>query len=116
MATNDFSLAGKWLHPDFEYYMPQTGEYLCGKSDFIALNENYPTEGRWSFDVQSIVSEGETVVSDVEITDGSFVARALTFHALKDGLIWRQKEYWPEDYPAPEWRSTLVEHLDTAPF
>lgn len=28
MASNDFGFAARWLHPDFEHFMPQTREYL----------------------------------------------------------------------------------------
>lgn len=116
MSSNDFTFASSWLHPDFEYYMPQTREYLRGRLNFAALNDGYPAEGKWSFAVQSIVSDGENAVSDVVITDGSVKARAITFHTLQDGLIVRQKEYWPDDYPAPEWRKQWVQYVEVAPF
>ena len=116
MSSNDFSFASKCLHADFEYYMPQTREYLQGRANFVALNEGYPTDGKWFFSVQSIISDGNSAVSDVEITDGVMEARAITFHTLQDGLIFRQKEYWPDDYPAPEWRREWVQTVDVAPF
>ena len=42
MATNDFHHASRWLDPGFEYYMPQTREYLRGPEAFAALNTAYP--------------------------------------------------------------------------
>ncbi len=116
MGSNDFTYASTRLHPDFEYYMPQTREYLRGRSDFAALNDSYPAEGKWIFSVQSIVSDGQNAVSDVVITNGAMKARAVTFHTLQDGLIIRQKEYWPEDYPAPDWRKEWVKTVDVVPF
>ena len=116
MATNDFTHAARWLHPDFEYYMPQTREYLRGRADFAALNAAYPASGPWVFTVRSILAEGARAVSDVEVTDGTLRARAITFHTLEDGLIRRQVEYWPDDYPAPDWRRGFVQVLDRPPF
>ncbi|WP_147107322.1 nuclear transport factor 2 family protein [Tateyamaria sp. syn59] len=116
MASNDFTYASTWLHPAFEYYMPQTGEYLKGRDDFAALNAAYPAEGKWEFTVRSIVGDGDTVVSDVEVTDGSVTARAVTFHTVKDALIWRQKEFWPDPYPAPGWRAAWRQIMDAPPF
>jgi hypothetical protein len=116
METNDFVSASECLHPDFEYYMPQTREYLRGRANFVALNDGYPAKGKWSFAVHSIVSDGKNGVSDVKITDGYMKARAITFHMLHDGLIVRQREYWPDDYPAPEWRKKWVQHIEVAPF
>lgn len=116
MGTNDFSHASKWLHPEFEYYMPQTREYLRGRENFAAFNAAYPADGEWHFSVQSVISDGLNAVSDVEITDGAMRARAITFHVLQDGLIIRQKEYWPDEYPAPDWRADWMQVVDTPPF
>jgi len=116
MGTNDFSYASSWLHPDFEYYMPQTSEYLCGRDAFAALNHAYPTNGKWTFVVQSIVADGNEAVSDVEVTDGSMNARAITFHELKDGLILRQTEFWPDNYSAPNWRTEWTKTIKVSPF
>jgi ketosteroid isomerase-like protein len=116
MESNDFTFASKWLHQDFEYYMPQTREYLRGREDFAALNDGYPADGKWSFVVRSVVSDGKNAVSDVEVTDGAMKARAITFHTLHDGLILRQKEYWPDDFAAPSWRKKWMRSMDVPPF
>lgn len=116
MGSNDFDFAATWLHPDFEYFMPQTGEYLIGRNAFAQMNAAYPSEGKWVFSIQSLVSNGDVAVSDVKITDGSMKARAITFHVLKDGLILRQTEFWPDTYDAPEWRSQWMKVLNEAPF
>lgn len=109
MGSNDFAHASRWLAPSFEYFMPQTGEYLQGPAAFAALNTAYPAEGRWQFAVRSVVSAGAEAVSDVVVTDGTMEARALTFHTVQDGLICKQIEYWPDPYDAPEWRKPWVE-------
>lgn len=116
MGTNDFDLAAGYLAADFEYFMPQTGEYLAGPTAFAALNKAYPAQGRWVFTVDRIIAAGAEVVSDVRVTDGSMTARAITFHSVAAGLIQRQVEYWPDDYPAPEWRKSLVRVLTDPPF
>ncbi|WP_299869734.1 nuclear transport factor 2 family protein [uncultured Roseobacter sp.] len=77
MGSNDFDFAATRLHPDFEYFMPQTNEYLAGRENFARLNAGFPSEGRWVFSIQSIVSDGNDAVSDVKITDGSMKARAI---------------------------------------
>ena len=116
MGTNDFSKAAIWLHPDFEYFMPQTNEYLTGPENFARFNAAYPTGGTWTFTIQAVVCDDCDAVSDVLISDGQMEARAVTFHKLKDGLIFRQKEFWPDTYPAPEWRSPWMEVVGDAPF
>lgn len=116
MGTNDFAKAAVWLHPDFEYFMPQTNEYLTGRETLARFNSAYPTDGTWIFKIQSLVCGTRDAVSDVLISDGSMHARAVTFHEVRDGLMRRQKEFWPDAYPAPEWRSPWMKVLDEAPF
>ncbi|ANW23113.1 polyketide cyclase [Vibrio coralliilyticus] len=111
MQSNDFYKASEWLSEDFEGVWPQSSEKIVGRDNFAALNTNYPSHGIWTFEIHSTVCEGETVVTDVSITDGTQSARAITFHTVVNGLIAKQVEFWPDNYPAPEWRSQWVEAL-----
>ncbi|MEM7488938.1 MAG: nuclear transport factor 2 family protein [Pseudomonadota bacterium] len=116
MRTNDFTEASQRLAPDFEYYMPQTREYLRGRAAFAGLNADYPTTGRWSFDIRSILADGDRAVSEVRVTDGAQSATAITFHTIRDGLIWRQVEYWPDPYERPAFRTGWTAVVDHPPF
>ncbi|KFI12352.1 nuclear transport factor 2 family protein [Vibrio coralliilyticus] len=111
MQSNDFYKASEWLSEDFEGVWPQSSEKIIGRDNFAALNTNYPSHGIWTFEIHSIVCEGQTVVTDVSITDGTQSARAITFHTVVNGLIAKQLEFWPDNYAAPEWRSQWVEVL-----
>ncbi|OED43306.1 polyketide cyclase [Chromatiales bacterium (ex Bugula neritina AB1)] len=108
MRSNDFYAASKWLTDDFEGHWPQSSEIIAGRDNFAAVNSAYPENGLWEFDLQSIVCEGNSVVTDVSITDGVQRARAITFHTVRGQEISKQVEYWPDDYAAPEWRSQWV--------
>lgn len=108
MQSNDFASASLFLSPDFEGYWPQSGELILGRENFVAINSKYPTQGKWQFEIHSVVCEGEQVVTDVSVTDGKQKARAITFHTVQDGLISQQKEFWPDPMPALEWRAKWV--------
>jgi hypothetical protein len=108
MKTNDFKKASEWLSEDFEGFWPQSSELIVGRNNFFAINSYYPANGKWLFEINSIVCENDTVVTDVSVTDGIQKARAITFHTIKDNLIKKQVEFWPDEYPAPEWRSNWV--------
>lgn len=108
MATNDFYKASELLAVDYQCYWPQSDELIQGRKNFAAINTNYPTNGIWGFAITRIVSEGDQVVTEVDITDGSQNAKAITFHTVANGLISKQLEYWPEEYEAPAWRSRWV--------
>lgn len=109
MESNNFSEAAAYLSQEFENYSPQSSEIIHGRDNFVAINSNYPAFGEWRFSVNSIVAEGNVVVTDVSISDGQMNFKAITFHTVEDGLISKQVEYWPDDYPAPQWRRQWVE-------
>lgn len=108
IESNDFYKASEWLSEDFECFWPQSSELISGRLNYAEINTNYPADGTWRFHINSIISESNNVVSDVDITDGSVSARAITFHKVENELITRQTEYWPENYEAPEWRRQWV--------
>lgn len=109
MQTNDFRYASEFLHEDYVLEWPQSGERVRGRANFAAINENYPAHGRWQFTIHTMLAEGDQVVSDVEVTDGAIVGRAITFSIIKDGKIVRQIEFWPDRFEAPAWRLQWVE-------
>ncbi|EOG7749305.1 nuclear transport factor 2 family protein, partial [Vibrio cholerae] len=109
MKTNDFAKASEWLSLDFEGFWPQSGELILGRENFVAINAHYPANGHWLFDIHSVVCEGDSVVTDVSITDGVQKARAITFHTVENGLIIKQKEFWPDEMLPQEWRAQWVE-------
>jgi ketosteroid isomerase-like protein len=109
MQTNDFNAVGELLHDDYVLQWPQSGERLRGRANFIAVNENYPAHGRWEFTIHRILAEGVEVVSDVDVTDGVIMGRAITFSTIRDGKILHQTEFWPDPFEPAEWRAQWVE-------
>ena len=112
MRSNDFESASNWLSADFEGYWPQSRELTKGRGHFAKINTAYPAQGKWKFRLNSIVTDGNAVVTDVSVTEGVTVGRAITFHTVENGLITRQKEFWPDEFEAPEWRKDLVNIVD----
>jgi len=111
MATNDFYTSAQLLHDDFILEWPQSGERIRGRDNFAAINTNFPAEGKWQFTINHIVAEGELIVTDVTVTDGKRIDRALTFSTIRDGKIWKQVEFWPEPFEAPVWRAQWIEKM-----
>lgn len=108
MATNDFVATSLLLDEGYRCYWPQSSEIIEGRDNFVKVNEQYPAKGLWRFSIQRLVAEDGLVVSEVDITDGSLIAKAVTFHTIANGLIREQVEYWPEPYDPPSWRSRWV--------
>ncbi len=109
MGENDFQAAGELLHDQFVLEWPQSGERIRGRSNFVAINEQYPATGRWRFTLHRLVADSSGVVTDVTVTDGTFSGRAITFSEVRDGRIVRQTEYWPDPFEPATWRARWVE-------
>jgi limonene-1,2-epoxide hydrolase len=109
MNSNDFTAASKLLSEDFECHWPQSLEIIKGREKFIQINSTYPAQGRWKFKINQMVVEGNRVVTDVSVTDGKMLARAITFSTVEGEFIKKQVEYWPDNYPPPAWRKKWVD-------
>lgn len=111
MESNDFYAVAELLHDEFMLEWHQSGELIRGRENFAKINTAYPANGEWRFNINSIVAEGDVVVTDVSVTDGVVKDRVITFSTVRDGKIWKQIEFWPEPFAAPEWRSQWVEKI-----
>jgi hypothetical protein len=112
MASNDFRSVATVLGDDFVLEWPQSRERIRGADRFALMNEEYPAHGPWRFTIHRIVGAGADAVSDVSVTDGVQVARAISFFSIANGKVVRLVEFWPEPYPAPANRAHLVETID----
>jgi len=109
MESNDFESVRTVLAEPFILEWPQSGERIRGAANFVRMNREYPAKGPWRFTINRLFGNGEQVVSDVNVTDGSMQAWVISFFEVSDDKITRIVEYWPEPYPAPENRAHLVE-------
>jgi ketosteroid isomerase-like protein len=111
MATNDFHAVKPVLSPDLVVEWPQSGERLRGPENFARMNADYPTTGRWVFTINRLVGDGDEVVTQVSVSDGTQSAEPISFFTVRGGLIVRMVEYWPEPFaPAPN-RIHLAEQM-----
>ena len=111
MQANDFRHASELFSDEFVLEWPQSGERIRGRDAFTSVNEEYPSHGPWKFHIHRIVGNQDEAVSDVSVTDGVQMARAITFFTVRTGRIVAMVEFWPEPYQAPQNRSHLVERF-----
>jgi hypothetical protein len=112
MATNDFDAVAAVLGREFVLEWPQSGERIRGAETFARMNREYPAHGRWRFEINRILGDDAEAVSDVSVTDGVQIARAISFFTVEGGAITRIVEFWPEPYDPPPDRAHLVERMD----
>ena len=111
MQTNEFQAVAELLHDDYILEWPQSGERVRGRANFVAINQNYPAQGRWEFTVHRILSDRDQVISDVGVTDGVIQGRVITFSTIRDGKIIHQIEFWPDPFEPAAWRAKWVERM-----
>jgi ketosteroid isomerase-like protein len=114
MNENDWHAAGRLLHDDYVLDWPQSGERIRGRDNFVAVNAHYPAAGRWRFTVRRLVADEQGATSGVTVTDGALMARAVSFFEVRDDLIWRVTEYWPDPFEPAAWRAQWVERMEQA--
>jgi ketosteroid isomerase-like protein len=112
MSSNDFTSVASVLHSDFVLEWPQSHERIRGAANFARMNACYPAHGPWRFTIQRLLVDGDAGMTEVAITDSVVVATAISFFTVRDGLISKIVEYWPDPFPAPAWRSEWVERTD----
>lgn len=95
------------LADDFTADWPQTRELIRGPDNFIALNAAYP--GRWRCRIQTLLREGERVVSLVEISDGEHKLWATSWFDFEDGRIVKAREFFADAMEPPFDRSAWAE-------
>jgi len=112
MNANDFSGAGHLFHEDYVLEFPQSRERLRGRDNFVTFNLEYPAAGPWSFNVHRLIVDGSHAVTEVTVSDTAVSVPAISFFEIRDSLIWRMTEYWPDPFDAPAARAHLVEISD----
>lgn len=98
------------LAPDLHYEVPQTREYLDSAAGYSDLFRTWP--GAWTAHVQQLVCERAQAVSIIDFeVDGQHMTGISVFE-LRDGLIARVTDHWPEPYEPP---ARTTSHLKRRP-
>jgi limonene-1,2-epoxide hydrolase len=116
MQDNDWERAAGYLAPECVIDWPCSGERIVGRTNFAGMQARYPTgTGQWSFDVHRIVADGDTVVSEVTVTDGEQSARVIAFSDVDGEQVIHQVEYWPTAYDPMPGRDDLTVPTERIP-
>jgi len=112
MGTNRFHSVQSVLSSDFVLEWPQSRERIRGGENFARMNSEYPSSGPWRFHLTRLIASGTSVVTHVEVTDGTHFAEAISFFTVREGRITHIIEYWPDTYDAPANRQHLTERIE----
>jgi ketosteroid isomerase-like protein len=108
MRNRDWDAFGELVAEDVCYELPQTRELIVGREKYLSFNRDYP--GDWELTLTRLIVDGNTAAGSMNFTVGDQELVGLAFLELRDGLITRITDFWPEPYDAPSGREHLVEH------
>ena len=111
MNGNDWqAVADHFLTEDYLCLWPQTNEVIRGRAEFVRVNQGLVGQDGWLFEVIRIVTDGDRAASDVRILnrDEGIIARAASFHDIRDGRIAKQTEFWSYPNSIPDWRRDVI--------
>src|SRR5262245_54346720 len=107
MAARDWDGFGDVLSEDVVYEMPQTRERISGRAKYLQFNREYP--GDWTSTLTRLLADGTSAAGSTNFTVGHEEMVGLVYLELRDGLITRITDFWPEPYEPPAGREHLVE-------
>lgn len=131
LQAKDFDAQAAILAEDFIDEMPQSGERIRGKANWLAMSRNYPggvgtvdpsgqrlvgAEDRWvltpTFAPLRIEGSGDvyTYVGTVRYGNGE-TWQMLTIVELRQGKVAKTTTWYAAPFEAPEWRAPFVERF-----
>ncbi len=136
-AAFDFDEIGKLRHPDYQCYYPQSGERFTSHESWVAAHREYDSHfparylegasikgGRQRAEVSrrpspvfglsaplvQISGAGDlATIEGVDVWPDGKTYCWVRIVEFKDGLVWRETEYFAEPFDPPEWRAPFTE-------
>jgi hypothetical protein len=107
LEHRDWEAFAALLAPAVVYELPQTRERIRGRERYVRFNAEYP--GDWHVEPQLVLGDGNNgcLLFRWTLDDDSMLAVA--FFEVRDGLITKVTDLWPEPYEPPPGREHLVE-------
>ena len=97
--ARDWETFESLLHKDIVYEIPQTRERIRGRTAFREFNASYP--GNWTLEIVRLVVDEHQAVSQIAFRVDDEEQSGISFFEIKDGLIHRIVEFWPDPYDPP---------------
>jgi SnoaL-like domain len=91
------------LHPDLQYEVPQTREYIESGPGYLEMFSTWP--GDWRATIKHLVCEESKAICVIDFLVGGETMAGISIFELSGPLISGVTDYWPEPYEPPP-RST----------
>ena len=108
--ARDWEAFGRLLADDVVYEAPMSRERVSGKAAYLRFNAEGFT-GDWHLTVQRLVADEGGAATWIRMADAGDVYPGLTFFEIRDGLIIRITDFWPQRYEPAASRAHLAERI-----
>jgi ketosteroid isomerase-like protein len=108
LNTRDLDLFHAQFHEDSVLEYPQSGERIVGGENRRGVYGAFP--GLPKVTPRRLRASGDLVVAEADLDYGDGTPwQAVFVFELRDGKIARETAYWPQPFPAADWRAEWVE-------
>ena len=137
LAALDVDALGEMRHEDYECYYPQSGERFRGHENWAQAHTDYTSHFNLPAPDETTVRGGERKAEVIRTASPRFILSTpvvqvsdtgdlLTMEGkgtwpdgktynwvsiieYRDGLVWRETQYFAEPFDPPEWRAAFVQ-------
>jgi hypothetical protein len=109
--AGDFESEHRIYHEDAVLEYPQSGERTRGRSDIQTQRSSQPSKKR--FTVRRIIGNGDLWVTELIVTYDGRPSCTVSIMEFTGDKVTRETQYFADPFPAPAWRSQLVERMDS---
>lgn len=98
--AQDWTALGGLLHPDLLYEAPQSRERIRSALGYVDFFATWPQP--WRVEVLRCIADDSSAMTQISFISSAPPMMGLTLFDVKDGLILRVTDYWPDPYePGP---------------
>jgi len=96
----DWDGFARLLHPTLVYEAPQSRERIRSAAGYVDFFATWPQP--WRAEVLRCIADDASALTQIDFISSAPTMMGLTIFDVKDGLIARVTDYWPDPYePGP---------------
>ncbi|MGM9482064.1 nuclear transport factor 2 family protein [Roseateles sp. NT4] len=105
--VQDWDGLGRLLHAEMTYEAPQSRERIRSPLGYVDFFATWPQP--WRAEVLRCIADGSSAMTQISFISSAPPMMGLSLFDLKDGLIVKVTDYWPDPYePGPR----LSKHVE----
>lgn len=98
--AQDWPAFARLLHPEMRYEAPQSRERIGTPAGYVDFFATWPQP--WHVDVIKCIADEASALTQIDFISSAPTMTGLTIFDVRDGLIVKVTDFWPDPYePGP---------------